>query len=215
MTQSSLAPSWPHLFIAGSGLTVITLHGFGGNESEVSALGRWLDPSATLVSPRGPKTLEGAHYWYGTLGATGFIPDDTKTRASALRDFLIEAGNHYGFDIRSSIIAGFSNGAAMALALAVYFPQDVLRVAAFSGTLPFEQEPEGDLTETKIWYSHGDNDPWVSQEASRFAAQSLRSMGAEVQSLERPGGHTISEEEIRGAQNYFLNMFNERGDGGI
>ncbi len=196
--------AWVHLFVPGSKRTIITLHGFGGNESEVSAVASWLDPEASVLSPRAQKVLDGAHYWYGQLGATGFAPLDIQERALQLRNFLEHAADHYGFDLTTSVIAGFSNGAAMALALAVYFPTQVRSVAAFSGTFPFTQVPDVDLSGTTLWFSHGDADPWVSAQASQWATSSLGALNANLRTLVRPGGHTIAEEEIEAARAFLF-----------
>ena len=47
-----------HKFVPGtSGVTLVLLHGTGGTESDLLALGRALDTGAALLSPRG-KVLE-------------------------------------------------------------------------------------------------------------------------------------------------------------
>jgi phospholipase/carboxylesterase len=194
-----LVASWPHLYLPGDHPPIITLHGFGGNETEVSALGAWLKPGASVLSPRGEKNLDGAHYWYGTLGATGFAPDDLAARTATLMDFLRQASSHYGFGLSKAVIAGFSNGAAMALALATEYPDEITAIAAFSGTYPYQAHPGADLSGTTVWFSHGDADPWVSQDASRFATQCLEAQSANLSSFVRPGGHTITPDEISGA----------------
>jgi phospholipase/carboxylesterase len=193
-----------HRWIPGSDQCIITLHGFGGNESEVSQLGQWLDPSASVFSPRGGKSLKGANYWYGTLTESGFDPNDIEARCHLLWEVISNAANHYSFDPKNAIFAGFSNGAAMVIALAVFYPSFVSRVAAFSGVFPFATLPDIDLSGTRVWFSHGDADPWVSKESSEAAIQALLALSAETRILVRPGGHTIAQEEILGAQEFLL-----------
>jgi phospholipase/carboxylesterase len=51
-------PDFIHEFVPGtSNRTLLLLHGTGGNERDLIALGRELDPNAALLSPRG-KVLE-------------------------------------------------------------------------------------------------------------------------------------------------------------
>src|SRR5437762_2097923 len=51
-------PDFIHEFISGSSnRTLLLLHGTGGNERDLIPLGRELDPTAALLSPRG-KVLE-------------------------------------------------------------------------------------------------------------------------------------------------------------
>ena len=53
-----LRPDFIHEFVPGSSnRTLLLLHGTGGNERDLIALGRELDPNAALLSPRG-KVLE-------------------------------------------------------------------------------------------------------------------------------------------------------------
>ena len=53
-----MTPDFIHEFVAGSSnRTFLLLHGTGGNERDLIPLGRELDPTAALLSPRG-KALE-------------------------------------------------------------------------------------------------------------------------------------------------------------
>jgi len=197
--------AWPHLFRPGSEPAIITLHGFGGNENEASAIATWLPSASLVLSPRGPKHQDGADYWYGALDENGFNPVDLEEQAHALMDFLEQAALHYRFNLHDAVLTGFSNGAAMALGMAALFPDRIHSVAAFSGTMPFREPPSGDLSQTSIWFSHGDRDGWVPPVASDFATETLTSLGARLGFLTRSGGHEITPEEIEGARNFLLN----------
>ncbi len=51
-------PDFIHEFVPGSSKrTLLLLHGTGGNEHDLIALGREIDPAAAILSPRG-KVLE-------------------------------------------------------------------------------------------------------------------------------------------------------------
>jgi phospholipase/carboxylesterase len=205
MTEPTRSPldHWPHLYRDGHGPTIVTLHGYGGNEVEVSGLADWLDASRPVLSPRGTINEQGTYRWYGRFSGEQFDPVDIYHRAEELMVFLRQSAHHYGVTVSDALIAGFSNGAAMAVALGVLYPGEIRQVAAFSGVLPFHTLPDADLTGVRVWSSHGDGDMWVSHEAGRNVVTSLESLGATVGSLVRPGGHGITDEEVRHARNFF------------
>jgi len=193
---------WPHLYRDGSGPVIITLHGYGGNEVEVSGLGDWLDASRPVLSPRGRIDEQGAYRWYGRFTGQQFDPVDIQERADELMVFLRESANHYTFNLAEALVSGFSNGGAMAAALGVLYPAEIRQVAVFSGVFPFHALPDTDLTGTRVWSSHGNTDMWVSEEAGRHLVSSLESLGATVGSLVRPGGHGITDDEVIGAKKF-------------
>ena len=201
--EKSLLDQWPHLYREGDGPVIVTLHGYGGNEVEVSGLAEWLDPSRPVLSPRGTIDEQGTYRWYGRFTGQQFDPVDIHERAEKLFEFLQASATHHSFDLSTALVSGFSNGAAMAVALGVLYPGEIRHVAAFSGVLPFHSLPEADLSTLRVWSSHGNTDMWVSEEAGSHLVESLRSMGASVGSLVRPGGHGITEEEVQAAKDFF------------
>jgi len=195
---------WPHLYRPGSGPVIVTLHGYGGNELEVSGLADWLDGSRPVLSPRGRIDEQGTYRWYGRFTGEQFDPVDIHERAEELMVFLRHSADRYGFTLADALISGFSNGGAMAAALGVLYPAEIRQIAVFSGVLPFHTLPNPDLTGTKVWSSHGNADMWVSDEAGEHVVTSFRLLGATVGSLVRPGGHGITDEEIQGARDFLF-----------
>lgn len=203
MSDHTTALSWPHVYREGSGPVIVTLHGYGGNETEVSGLADWFDSTRPVLSPRGTIVEEGIFRWYGRFTGAQFDPVDIEARAEDLMGFLRQAAKVYGFSLDEALVSGFSNGAAMALALAALFPTEVRQVAAFSGVFPFDTPPATDMSGVSVWSSHGDTDMWVSGEAGRRVVESCERLGATVGSLVRPGGHGITAEEVTAAKEFF------------
>ena len=200
--EKSLLNQWPHLYREGDGSVIVTLHGYGGNEVEVSGLADWLNPSRPVLSPRGTIDEQGTYRWYGRFTGQQFDPVDINERAEQLIEFLRASAAHYDLDLSAALVSGFSNGAAMAVALGVLYPEEIRHVAAFSGVLPFHSLPEADLSTLRVWSSHGNTDMWVSGEAGAHLVESLRLLGASVGSLVRAGGHGITEEEVQAAKDF-------------
>src|SRR5881227_3311645 len=111
-------PDFIHVFVPGSSSrTLLLLHGTGGNERDLIALGRELDPSAALVSPRGKVLENGMPRFFRRLAEGIFDFEDLKHRAKELADFVAAAAEHYGFASDNVVAVGYSNGANIAASM--------------------------------------------------------------------------------------------------
>src|SRR6516162_6117719 len=91
-------PDFIHEFVPGkSERTLLLLHGTGGNERDLIPLGHELDPSASLLSPRGKILEHGMPRFFRRLAEGVFDLEDLKHRANELADFVSAAAEHYRF----------------------------------------------------------------------------------------------------------------------
>src|SRR5438034_5940420 len=94
-----LEPDFIHEFVPGiSDRTLLLLHGTGGNEHDLIALGRGLDPAANLLNPRGKVLENGMPRFFRRLAEGVFDLEDLKKRTHELADLVAAAVQHYGFD---------------------------------------------------------------------------------------------------------------------
>src|SRR6266550_3416937 len=101
-----LQPDFIHEFVPGiSDRTLLLLHGTGGNEHDLIALGRELDPSAELLSPRGKVLENGMPRFFRRLAEGVFDLEDLKKRTNELADFVAAAAKHYKL-AADQIVAG-------------------------------------------------------------------------------------------------------------
>src|SRR4029434_8870926 len=108
-------PDFIHEFVPGtSNRTLLLLHGTGGNERDLIALGRELDPNAALLSPRGKVLENGMPRFFRRLPAGVFDWEDLQHRTNELADFVTAAAQHYGFANDNLVAVGYSNGANIA-----------------------------------------------------------------------------------------------------
>jgi len=85
-----------HEFVPGSSEhTLLLLHGTGGNERDLIPLGRELDPTAALLSPRGKVLEHGMPRFFRRLAEGVFDLEDLKYRTNELADFVAAAAQHY------------------------------------------------------------------------------------------------------------------------
>ncbi|MBX9472400.1 alpha/beta hydrolase [Microcella sp.] len=197
---------WPHLFIEGASAVapvVLTLHGTGGDEREIVALGEAVAPGAAVLSPRG-RVREGlANRWFRRLGEGVFDVDDVIVRAAELAAFVVAARSRYALEGRELIAAGFSNGANIALATALLHPDVVSRVVAFSGMYPFgDREPGGSSPGLELLLLGGDHDPMAPATSVDRLEAFASARGASVTRHRRPGGHGIEAGELQFAKEW-------------
>lgn len=202
MTESTIG-LWPHTFTPGEGELFVTLHGTGGNESEITALASALDPGAAVLSPRGRVTEQGMNRWFRRLGEGIFDVDDVIARAAELAGFIGAARSAYGLEGRAITALGFSNGANIALAVAQLHPGVFSRVIAFSGMYPFgDRVLEADLAGAEVLMLGGDADPMAPLDRVRVAVSELTRKGADVELALRPGGHGITPSDLENARSW-------------
>lgn len=116
-------------------------------------------------------------------------------------DAALDLADNIGVPHERVVLAGFSQGAAVALEFAVRRPCRYGGVAALAGGLlgpPDELGPGvGSLAETPAFCGVGEDDPTVSVDHVEASAAVLRSMGAAVTVQRYPGlGHAIGDGHI-------------------
>ena len=104
-----------HRFEPGEGpLTLLILHGTGGNENDLVGLARALDPNANLLSPRGRVLENGMPRFFRRLAMGVFDVEDLIARTHELVRFVDQAVGAYRLDAGRIVAVGYSNGANIA-----------------------------------------------------------------------------------------------------
>jgi phospholipase/carboxylesterase len=175
---------------------LVLLHGRGADENDLFPLLDELDPERRLhgYTPRGPLSLPpGGAHWY-VLGGLGTPERETfSTSYSALTAFLD------GLPYERIVLGGFSQGCAMAYALALFRgrprPDALL---AMSGFLPTVEGYELDLEPPfpRIAIVHGAFDQTIPASWGREARDTLEQAGADLLYRESPIQHWIDPEVI-------------------
>ena len=141
--------------------------------------------------------------WYDikTLTAEGRA-DETGLRESIARlDALIAAERALGIESRRIVIAGFSQGGAVALHGALRYPEALGGVLALSCYLPLQAVLANELAEanrqTPILMCHGQHDPVLPLALGVAACNWLRAAGYRVEWKEYPMQHQVCLPEIQ------------------
>jgi len=202
-----LAPATP------ASASVIWLHGLGADGNDfvpiVPELKLPAAPGIRFVFPHAPVrpvTLNmGMHMraWYDikTLTAEGRV-DEAGLRDSVGRlGGLIAAERALGIASQRIVIAGFSQGAALALHGALRHPEPLGGILALSCYLPLQAVIASELAEanrqTPILMCHGQYDPVLPLALGVAACNWLRTTGYRVEWKEYPMQHQVCGPEIQ------------------
>lgn len=172
-------------------LTLLLLHGTGGDENDLLEFGRALDPQAALLSPRGQVSEYGANRWFRRLAEGVFDTGDLLARTDQLAAFVTGAVSRYGLDASRLVAAGFSNGANIAATLLLRHPQLLRAAVLFAAMVPLNDPPMADLSGVGVFLAAGRTDPIAPPEQAERLAEQLIERGAAVELRWHPGGHSI------------------------
>lgn len=205
------------------GASLIVLHGLGADGSDfeplaaqldLSALGavRWVFPSAPvrLVTVNGGYPMRA---WYDLLGTEvrQRREDEAGLRASLQQVLALVARERArGVPARRILLAGFSQGCAMALLAALRCQERLAGVAGLSGYLPLAEltaaERHGANADLPVFLAHGRLDAVVPLAAGTATCELLRQLGHDVAWHEYPIGHSVSLDELMALRAWVLRV---------
>jgi predicted esterase len=192
-----------HDFVPGAcGRTLLLLHGTGGNEHDLIPLGRELDPTAALLSPRGKVLENGMPRFFRRLAEGVFDLEDLEKRTHELADFFESAANHYGLAPDKMIAVGYSNGANVASSLCFRRPGLLRAAVLFRAMVPFTPEKLPDLSSLSVLIAEGNQDPIVSTAESEQLTNLFRESRAHVTLHFANAGHGLVQDDIETAKSW-------------
>lgn len=191
---------------------VIWLHGLGADGNDFAPIvpqllrSNW--PAIRFVFPHAPMraiTINAGmrmRAWYDIGGFDlASKQDEAGIRESIAQiETLIEREARRGIDGRHVILAGFSQGGAIALAAGLRHAQALSGIVALSTYLPIAQiiaaERNHANTSVPIFMAHGRFDPVVPQQLGESSRDHLRNFGHPVDWHSYPMAHQVCPQEI-------------------
>lgn len=186
----------------GSARTLLLLHGTGGNEEDLLPLGRQLDATAALLSPRGNVLENGMPRFFRRLAEGVFDEEDVVRRAHELAEFVSAAAARYQFDLKHLTAVGYSNGANIAAAILLLQPEVQFDAILLRAMVPLVPSALPNLAHRRVFLSSGEQDPIVPKENAGRLAAMLREAGARVTLRFEPAGHGLALGDIRAAKEW-------------
>ena len=183
----------------GSGVTLLLLHGTGGNENDLIPLGQQLLPGATILSPRGKVSEHGAPRFFCRLAEGVFDHEDLLFRTHELADFVDQAADQYGFDRQRLVAVGYSNGANIAASLMLLHPGLLRAAVLLRAMVPFEPEQTPNLSGMPVFLAAGRRDTMIAPDNTERLATILQEAGADLDLRWKNVGHPLTYQEIEEA----------------
>jgi phospholipase/carboxylesterase len=202
------------------------MHGLGADghdfETLVFELGlppesaiRWVFPHA----PVRPVTLNGGmpmRAWFDILGLDRRSEEDEagiRESGESIRRF-VERERGRGVAADRIVLAGFSQGGALALHAALREPERLAGVLALSTYLPLGRALEAEAhpanATVPIFLAHGTADPIVHLALGEASRDHLRSRGYEVDWRTYPMPHSVCAEEVADIREWLLGVLPPR-----
>ncbi len=203
------ALDFQHEFIAGNGLTLLMLHGTGGDEHDLLDMGHQLAPGAALLSPRGKVLENGMPRFFRRLAMGVFDEKDLRFRARELANFVKSAASQYGLNDKKIVAAGYSNGANIAAALLLLHQEALAGAVLFRPMVPVVPEKQPVLTGVPVWIGAGRHDPYSPVEQTARLQSMLTQAGGDVDVNWSPGGHELNANEVRNATDWVARRFKQ------
>ena len=199
-----------HKFVPSKGrsVTLLMLHGTGGNEEDLVPLGLRLLPGAAILSPRGQVLENGMPRFFRRLAEGVFDTNDLVARTDELAGFVAKASETYGFDARKVVAVGYSNGANIAASTLLLHPHVLAGAVLLRPMVPFRLQGAPDLSRISILIEAGTEDAIIPRDLPAELASILELAGARVTlRWQEGGGHTLTERDIEAATEWLSENF--------
>jgi predicted esterase len=204
--SQTIEPQFIHQFVPATqpdiGITLLLLHGTGGNENDLLPLGRELLPGAALLSPRGRILENGMPRFFRRFAEGVFDVDDLKFQTHELNAFIKEAVQRYGVTKNKLVAMGYSNGANIAASLLLLHPHALANAVLFRAMVPFTPDFEPNLATTSVLLGGGMRDAIVPHDNTDALATMLTSFGAETEVYWHRGGHELGQDDLSAAKQW-------------
>ena len=206
---------------------ILILHGLGadGNdfvpiaeELQLDSVGpvRFLFPHAPVM----PVTINNGYRmraWYDILGFEEGAPQDEAglRRSQQLVEALIAREKQRGIPAERIVLAGFSQGCAMALLTGLRHPQPLAGIVGLSGYLPLADKTAAERhpanQETPIFLAHGTHDEVVHLERAEASRDALLALGYPVEWHEYVMAHSVHPQEVEELNAFIVRVLSANG----
>jgi len=163
-------------------------------------------------APLRPVTINGGavmRAWYDVMNASGVRREDEPGVRQSQRaiEALIAREKQRGLPAERIVLAGFSQGGAMALHTGLRHPERLAGLAVLSSFLPLPDTVAAEASpanrDVPIFMAHGTQDPMIPLARARDARDRLLALGYPVEWHEYRMPHAVSAEEIADLSAWF------------
>jgi phospholipase/carboxylesterase len=203
--------------------SVIWLHGLGADGHDFEPMVPQLRLKSALPlrfifphAPVRPVTLNGGmamRAWYDLVSLERNSPQDLAgiEESAETVNRLIRQEVDRGIAADKIVIAGFSQGGAVALHAALRYPDRLAGLIALSTYLPKGEQLEAEASaanrDLPIFMAHGAQDPVVQPQLGEQSFRHLESLGYPIKWRTYPMPHAVCPQEIEHIRAWLLNLY--------
>ena len=203
--------------------TVIWMHGLGADGWDFVPIVRELplpqDLHLRFIFPHAPVrpvTINNGHEmraWYDIkMNDISRVPDEAGIRESqASIEALIAREEKRGVSADRIVLAGFSQGGAIALQAGLRHRERLAGIVALSTYLPLEDSLDREAAAankgTPIFMAHGTQDPVIPVQLAEASKRALEQRGYDVAWQTWPMPHSVCAEEVEELGGFFIRAY--------
>lgn len=187
-------------------VTLLLLHGTGGDENDLLSLGDELWPGAALLGVRGKVLENGMPRFFRRISEGVFDVKDLRFRTEELARFINAASERYDFRTDKLVAVGYSNGANIAASLILLHPGYLAAALLFRVMMPFTPAVIRDLNSFPVFIGAGDRDQIVPRSQPQELAEMFKSGDANVTLFWHRGGHELGEDDVEAARKWLAEL---------
>jgi predicted esterase len=132
-----------------------------------------------------------------------FDVDDLRFRTHELAAFVAAAAAQYGFDPKTVVAVGFSNGANIAASTLLLEPTVLAGAILFRAMVPIVPDRVPSLNGTPVLMCNGRTDSLIPAVEAERLASLLRQAGADLTIEWQPGGHQLTRQDLALAEKWW------------
>ena len=185
---------------------LILLHGSGGSEMDMLPLAASVAPGAAALSLRGAIPWEEGYAFFRRRPDRSLDEASLRDEAQALAGFLRQLPVSQGWTERPVLI-GFSNGAIMAAALVLLFPELMRGAALLRPLSPFAPSAVPRLDGMPILVLDAARDERRQPQDGADQAALLSQAGAAVSHRSTASGHRLCEDDLEILRDWLARAF--------
>jgi phospholipase/carboxylesterase len=179
------------------GYTLLLLHGTGGDERDLIPQARNFGDKHNILSVRGNVSENGMPRFFKRLGMGIFDEKDLHFHTDELVASVKDIAAKEGFDSSKIIALGFSNGANIAGATLIKYPDLLAGAILYRPMQPFKEiNSEGTAKSIPVFFSSGKLDPTVNAEDTDRYVATLERLGFKVAFHNFNTGHNLVKDDI-------------------
>jgi phospholipase/carboxylesterase len=188
--------------------TLLLLHGTGGDENDLIPLSEVFGKGIHILSVRGNVLENGMPRFFRRLAMGVFDEKDVEFRTHELVHFMRDTAVELGLNPQKIIALGFSNGANIAGAILMLYPDLLAGALLLRPMQPLSAVREfTNSKKTPVFISLGATDPTIRASDTKKYEELLSANGFDVTYHTIPAGHHLTQKDVVLAVEWFNKYF--------